>query len=65
MSFTINHIAAVAIPALLGFVWLNSPSVVFLLGVGFAVCSLILALNVPDKPGRGNEVVVGKVALSA
>ena len=65
VSFTINHIAAVAIPALLGFVWLNSPSVVFLLGVGFAVCSLILALNVPDKPGRGNEVVVGKVALSA
>jgi len=64
VSFTINHIAAVAIPALLGFVWLNSPSVVFLLGVGFAACSLLLALNVPNAPCKGNEVVIGKVLLS-
>jgi len=65
VSFTISHIAAVVIPALLGYVWLTSPGLVFLLGAGFAFCSLILALNVPEKPGRGNEVRVGRVLLSA
>lgn len=64
VSFTINHIAAVAIPAVLGLVWLNSPSTVFMMGAGFAVCSLVLALNVPHKPGKGNEVVIGKGLLS-
>ncbi|GGZ72008.1 MFS transporter [Paraglaciecola chathamensis] len=56
VSFTINHIAAVVIPALLGVVWLTSPSAVFYIGAGFAVCSLILALNIPDQPNDGNEV---------
>ena len=65
VSFTINHIAAVVIPALLGLVWLNSPSTVFMLGAGFAICSLALALNVPEQPRKGNEVRVGKVALPA
>jgi len=55
----------VVIPALLGYVWLTSPSFVFLLGAGFAGCSLILALNVPEKPGRGNEVRIGRVAVAA
>lgn len=57
VSFTINHIAAVVIPAALGVVWLTSPSMVFFVGAGFAVCSLILALNIPDDPDMGNEVV--------
>ena len=65
VSFTISHIAAVVIPALLGYVWLTSPGAVFLMGAGFAVCSLVLALNVPEKPGRGNEVRVGRVAVAA
>ncbi len=65
VSFTISHIAAVVIPALLGYVWLTSPAFVFLLGAGFAGCSLILALNVPEKPGRGNEVRVGRPQLAA
>ena len=46
-------------------VWLNSPAAVFMLGAGFALCSLVLAFNVPNEPGKGNEVVLGKVALSA
>ncbi len=50
VSFTINHIAAVIIPALLGILWLTSPSAVFAIGVGFAVCSLILARIVPNEP---------------
>ncbi len=57
VSFTINHIAAVIIPALLGIVWLTSPSLVFYIGAGFAVCSLLLALNIPFQPNKGNEVI--------
>lgn len=57
VSFTINHIAAVVIPALLGLVWLSSPTLVFIIGSGFACCSLLLALNIPQIPMPGNEVV--------
>ncbi len=63
VSFTINHIAAVVIPALLGLLWLSSPALVFYIGAGFAVCSLILAVNVPRHPQRGEEVALfGKLA---
>lgn len=58
VSFTINHIAAVVIPALLGIVWLTSPSSVFYIGAGFAICSLILASNIPLQPTSGKEVRV-------
>jgi hypothetical protein len=57
VSFTINHIAAVVIPALLGIVWLTSPSLVFYIGAVFALCSLILASNIPEHPHAGNEVI--------
>lgn len=57
VSFTINHIAAVVIPAMLGIVWLTSPELVFFLGAAFAACSFILALNIPQHPAQGNEVV--------
>jgi len=56
VSFTINHIAAVVIPVILGIVWLTSPSLVFFIGAGFAVLSFILALNIPRQPEMGNEV---------
>jgi predicted MFS family arabinose efflux permease len=62
VSFTINHIAAVVIPALLGIVWLSSPSLVFYVGAGFAFCSLILASNIPDHPHVGNEVIKNPMA---
>ena len=55
VSFTINHIAAVVIPALLGIVWLTSPSLVFMIGAGFACCSLVLALIIPKSPIQGQE----------
>ena len=61
VSFTINHIAAVVIPAVLGFVWLQSRPAVFLIGAAFAFCSLLLARNVPLRPNEGNEVVLGRV----
>ncbi|MFP6835792.1 MAG: MFS transporter [Pseudomonadales bacterium] len=56
VSFTINHIAAVVIPAVLGLLWIYSNSLVFFIGVGFAVCSLILSQNIPLRPAPGNEV---------
>jgi hypothetical protein len=64
VSFTINHIAAVVVPAALGLVWVVSSSAVFLTGTAFAICSLMLARNVPDRPAPGNEVRVGKVTLA-
>lgn len=64
VSFTINHIAAVVIPAALGLVWVVSSSAVFLIGTGIAICSLLLAQNVPDNPGHGNEVIYGKVTVA-
>ena len=64
VSFTINHIAAVIIPAALGLLWVVSHSAVFLIGTGFAVCSLALSQNVPSRPRPGNEVIVGKVKMA-
>ena len=64
VSFTINHIAAVVVPAALGLVWVVSNAAVFMAGTAFAICSLVLAQNVPDRPAPGNEVRIGKVALA-
>lgn len=64
VSFTINHIAAVVIPALLGLVWISSNAAVFMIGTAFAVCSLGLAQNVPNHPAPGNEVRLGKVKFA-
>ena len=60
VGFTINHIAAVILPALLGFLWLISPSAVFLVGSALAVLSMLLSFNVPENPCPGNEVVHGR-----
>ena len=54
VSFSINHIAAVVIPALLGMVWIVNTSWVFYIGASFACCSLILAGFVPRKDGFVN-----------
>jgi len=55
VSFTINHIAAVVLPALMGLLWLVSPSWVFILGAVMAVISLMLARWVPSNPSSGEE----------
>ena len=65
VSFTINHIAAVIIPVILGSLWLESPAAVFLVGTAFAVCSLALAQNIPNSPAQGNEVQVAPSFLRA
>lgn len=46
VSFTINHIAAVVIPATFGILWLSSPASVFYAGAGMALASLILSQRI-------------------
>ena len=58
VSFSINHIAAVFLPALLGVIWINSTEAVFITGTFMAFISLILSLYVPNDPKPGNEVRV-------
>ncbi|PVA05818.1 MFS transporter [Thalassorhabdomicrobium marinisediminis] len=57
VAFTINHIAAVFLPALLGYLWLTSPGLVFLAAAGMALVSLTLALMIPRHPEAGNETI--------
>ena len=58
VSFTINHIAAVAIPALFGLIWIDDPGLVFYLGSAMAVISLLLALMIPVNPKPGRETTI-------
>ena len=57
VAFTINHIAAVFLPALLGYLWIVSPGAVFGLAAGMAAVSLVLALMIPRHPAKGHETV--------
>jgi len=57
VSFSINHIAAVILPVLLGLVWVVSPSMVFLVGVLIAMVSLVLSQMIPGVPEQGSETV--------
>lgn len=62
VAFTINHIAAVFLPALLGLLWVVSPGAVFGLAAGMALISLALSLLIPRHPEPGNETVFSKYA---
>lgn len=61
VSATINHIAAVFLPIVLGFVWLKSPSLVFLIGTCVAVLSLASAFLIPRHPREGFETRLSRV----
>ncbi len=65
VAFTINHIAAVFLPAALGYLWLVSPSAVFLLAAGMASVSFLLALLIPRHPSPGNETIFSNPLLKA
>ena len=60
VAFTINHIAAVVLPAALGALWVWSPAAVFWCGAGMAVVSLGLSLLVPAQPEPGRETVLAR-----
>lgn len=57
VAFTINHIAAVFLPATLGYLWVRSPGAVFGLAAMMALVSLALALLIPRHPEKGHETV--------
>ncbi len=57
VAFTINHIAAVFLPVLLGLLWLVSPAAVFVLAAMMAMGSFLLALLIPRHPAKGHETV--------
>ncbi|MGA1940893.1 MFS transporter [Arcobacter sp. YIC-310] len=63
VSFTINHIAAVFLPALLGLVWLYSSSLVFIIGASIAFISLSLSFLIPRNPIQGIETTLKQKAL--
>ena len=65
VAFTINHIAAVFLPALLGYLWLVAPGTVFALAAGMALVSLLLALMIPRHPEPGHETVFSAFAPAA
>ncbi len=61
VSFTINHIAAVTMPWMLGLIWVANESgrtAVFLIGAVMAVMSLGLSMLIPSHPEHGNETTV-------
>jgi len=60
VSFTINHIAAVFLPVLLGFVWLYSHSLVFIMGASIAILSFTLSFLIPRSPTQGYETILKK-----
>jgi len=57
VSFSINHIAAVVLPFVLGLLWVVSPPLVFIIGAIIALASLLLSQLVPGTPERGMETV--------
>ena len=65
VAFTINHIAAVFLPAGLGYLWLVSPTAVFLVAAGMASVSFLLALLIPRHPVPGHETRLMRVLPAA
>jgi MFS family permease len=53
VGFTINHIAAVFLPALGGYLWMINYRIPFLMGVGLGIVSLVLAqfIRIPSRRG--------------
>jgi len=64
VAFTINHIAAVFLPAALGYLWLTSPTTVFFLAAGMAFVSLGLSLLVPRHPEPGRETLLSRPVIA-
>jgi len=65
VAFTINHIAAVFLPVLLGLLWIVSPFAVFGLAACMALISLALSLMIPRHPEPGNETIFARLRAPA
>ena len=60
VAFTINHIAAVFLPAVLGYLWIVSQISVFVLAAGMALTSLVLSMLIPRHPTKGRETIFSR-----
>jgi len=60
VAFTINHVGAVLLPPVLGYLWLQSPAAVFVFAASVACISLALALMIPRHPVPGQETVFSR-----
>ncbi|EPX80756.1 MFS transporter [Litoreibacter arenae] len=60
VAFTINHIAAVFLPVVLGYMWINSPASVFVAAACMAVTSLVLSMLIPRHPEPGHETIFAR-----
>ena len=58
VAFTINHISAVFLPVLLGYIWIHNNSAVFYLAAILSFISLIVAILIPRFPSKGNESIL-------
>ena len=58
VAFTINHISAVFLPVLLGYIWIHNNSAVFYLAALLSFVSLIVAILIPRFPSKGNESIL-------
>ena len=65
VAFTINHIAAVFLPVVLGYMWVNDPAWVFLAAAGMAVTSLVLSFLIPRHPVPGHETILSRATPNA
>jgi hypothetical protein len=64
VAFSINHCAAIVLPALYGLLWISSPALVFYTGAAMAGVSLMLAFLVPFDPKPGVEVQWKRLNIS-
>ncbi|MBA3909800.1 MAG: MFS transporter [Rhodobacter sp.] len=60
VAFTINHIAAVFLPAALGILWATSPDYVFMLGAAMALVAFGLVCLIPRRPEPGYETILSR-----
>ena len=58
VAFTINHISAVFLPVLLGYIWIHNNSAAFYLAAILSFISLIVAILIPRFPSKGNESIL-------
>ena len=65
VAFTINHIAAVFLPAGLGYLWLISPMAVFVTAACLAAGSFGFALLIPRHPEKGYETKLARAPAPA
>lgn len=58
VSFTINHIAAVIIPAAFGLIWIVNPALVFYIGAALAAVSLIFSQQIDAQLRHVQQSIV-------